>query len=187
MVSSTNKQYVSIRIADELMYLYMDLPTLDARVQLLRTLKSHLIRRLLIEVLLMNYCALGPEALQSTDIPMSIRKFVLPDFHRCPQQRSEGIKNQYAMPEEVEEYVTLVAYLLQSYIALHSNLQAFHCDFPSYRTDQFKQFTEEDVTYLANLGPHALALQKRCEGFIADSEKLNLRTCLLLDMLETLS
>lgn len=185
IVLSRYKQQVAQTIADELMSLYMDLPSLEARILLLQTLKSHLIRRYLIEVLLMNYCQLGDEALHGNEIHMGARKILKQDFLRCPPRRSSEYSSDKYTAEEVEEYVTLVAYLLQSYMATHSSsLQCIHGDSPISQVNEVLQLTPEDLVLFRSLKWHVSELRKRCLHFMGEScQKLSTRTEVMLEML----
>lgn len=185
IVLSCYKQQVAQTIADELMSLYMDLPSLEARILLLQTLKSHLIRRYLIEVLLMNYCREGDEAFHGNEMHMGARKILKQDFLRCPPRRSSEYSSDKYTAEEVEEYVTLVAYLVQSYMATHSSsLQCVHGDSSISQVSQVSQLTSEDIGFFRNLKWHVSDLRKRCVHFIGDSpQKLSKRTDIMLEML----
>ena len=96
MIVSLNKENAAIRLADELMYLYIELPNLEQRVLLLQSVMSHQVRQHLIKVLLMNYCSLLPEALEGHDLPLSMQKILLQDFYRVPPSK-------YEMPFMVRE------------------------------------------------------------------------------------
>ena len=87
MIVSVNKEVVAVRLADHLMYLYIELPNLQQRVLLLQSVMSHCIRQHLITVLLMNYCSLLPEALNGHNLPLCVRKIFLQDFYRQPPSK----------------------------------------------------------------------------------------------------
>ena len=87
MIVSLNKEDAAIRLGDELVCLYIDLPNLQQRVLLLQSLMSLQVRQHLIRLLLMNCCVPLPEALPGHDIPLSIRKIILQDFYREPPSK----------------------------------------------------------------------------------------------------
>jgi hypothetical protein len=87
MIVSLNKENAAIRLADQLMYLYIDLPNLQQRVLLLQSVTSHHVRQHLIKVLLMNYCSLLPEALTGHNLPLCVRKILMQDFYRQPPSK----------------------------------------------------------------------------------------------------
>ena len=185
IISSSNKEAVAIRTADELSCIYISLTNLQARILLLRTLKSHLIRSYLIKVLLMNYCSPHPDALKGNDVPFTARKIVLQDFCRFPPKRSYRNDDDIYTVEEVEEYVTLVAYLLQSYISLRTpSLQSYHSDYPAFYSEQVKKFTEEDVEIFGSLKWHTLKLREKCGRFLGNAQRMSIRTDILLIMME---
>lgn len=87
MVVSLDKEYSAVRLADVLMDLYIELPSLEQRVLLLQSVKSHFVRQHLCKVLLMNYCSLLPEALKGYDQELSMKKILFQDFCRKPPSK----------------------------------------------------------------------------------------------------
>ena len=186
MIVSVNKEDVAVRLADHLMYLYIDLPNLHQRVLLLQSVTSHCIRQHLTAVLLMNYCSPLPEALNGHNLPLCVRKILLQDFYRQPPKRSDGCGYS---PEDIEEYITLLAYLLQSYTVVHtSSLHGYHNDYTLCNHDKVKEFSQEDISYLKDLKSYVSSLRERCVRFLSRGEdhSLSLRTNLLLYMMEVI-
>ncbi|XP_028391247.1 uncharacterized protein LOC114516078 [Dendronephthya gigantea] len=184
MIVSLNKGYVAVRLADELLGLYIGLPNLEQRVLLLRSMQSHLVREHLISILLVNYCEL-PKAFKLTDeLQLCMKKILLQDFNRKPPKRSGGLSYS---AEDVEEYVTLLAYLLQSYVVIHMpSLHGYHNDYSLCYHDDVKEFSQEDLSYLKDLESYISKLQGRCEEFLKEDHHLSLRTVLLFHMMRAI-
>ena len=184
MIVSVNKEDVAIRLADHLMYLYIDLANLQQRVLLLQSVTSHHIRQQLITVLLMNYCSVLPAALHGHNLPLCVRKILLQDFKRQPPKRSDECG--YSL-EDIEEYVTLLAYLLQSYAVVHTaSLHSYHNDYTLCCHDKVKEFSQEDLSYLQDLKSYVSELRDRCISLLSEEHSLSPRTNLLLHMMEVI-
>jgi hypothetical protein len=105
MVVSLNKENVAIKLADQLMYLYIDLPNLQQRVLLLQSVTSHYVRQHLTRVLLMNYCSLLSEArLHGHDLPLCVRKILLQDFYRQPPSELLHLINVLCLNSKVSQF-----------------------------------------------------------------------------------
>ena len=98
-------------------------------------------------------------------------------------ERSDG-RCSYST-DAVEEYVTLLAYLLQSYVAMHSPiLHGYHNDHPLCYHGDVRKFSQEDLRYLKNLKCYVSDLHARCKSFLREGESLSVRTKLLLYMMK---
>ena len=87
--------------------------------------------------------------------------------------------------EDVEEYITLLAYLLQSYVVMRSSiLRGYHNDHPLCYHDGFREFSQEDLGYLENLNDYVSDLHTRCNSFLKRGESLSVRSKLLLYMMK---
>ncbi|CAB4008419.1 Hypothetical predicted protein [Paramuricea clavata] len=182
IIVSVNKENSALRLADELLYLYIDLPNLQQRVLLLQSVTSHHVRKHLIDTILMNYYSLLPTALKGHNIQfLCVRKIVFQDFYREPPKRSDECGHS---AEEVEEYITLLAYLLQSYVVIHSpGLHGYHNDQPLCDHDGVSEFSQDDLSCLEELNSHVLRLGERCGSFLREGQLLSLRTNVLLYMM----
>ena len=87
MIVSLNKSYVAVRLANELSSLYIELPNLEQRVLLLRSMQSHLVRTHLINILLMNYCELPVAFKLPDELQLCMKKILLQDFNRKPPSK----------------------------------------------------------------------------------------------------
>ena len=88
--------------------------------------------------------------------------------------------------EDVEEYITLLAYLLQSYVVIHTPvLCGYHNDHPlcDHDDSHIREFSQEDLRFLQDLKYHVSSLSGRCDSFLKEGQFLSLRTNLLLHMM----
>lgn len=89
--------------------------------------------------------------------------------------------------QDVEEYVTLLAYLMQSYLVLRSStLRRYHNDYPLCDHDNIIQFRPGDITLLKDLEVHVSALRNRCQRFVKEGQRISSRTKLLLVLMSDL-
>lgn len=88
--------------------------------------------------------------------------------------------------EDIEEYITLLSYMMQSYVRLHSPvLQSLHNDYPLCdHTDAVKEFSEEDLSYLREIKDHLSGVRTRCKSLLKKGQKLSSRTDFLLLLMD---
>ena len=101
-------------------------------------------------------------------------------FFSLSLERNDGCGHS---AEDVEEYITLLAYLLQSYVVIHPPVHGYHNDHPLCDHDDIREFSQEDLSYLENLKYHVSSLSGRCGSFLKEGQFLSLRTNLLLHMM----
>ena len=110
---SQRPEDTAVRLANDLVLAYVELPSIKYKTLLLQSLQSHLLKTKLIEIVVKNCCSIDEE-LEEERMTSSGLKNVVLNFKRSPPL-SDGIVST----TNCEEFVMLLAYWLQSFIFCH--------------------------------------------------------------------
>ena len=165
------------RIADELFLVYnWQLLSIEHKTLLLQSMKSHLLRIKLIEVILSNCC---PSQVEQENVKIPTRsglRHIFFDFMRSPPIYDAECADTTV---SCEEFIMLLAYFLQSFI---------FCRKRSLRkntSDSLRIMSMDDGEVLLELDKEVLKLRERLESFCSPSP-LSSRSYQLLDLMLSL-
>ncbi|XP_078358267.1 uncharacterized protein LOC144643026 isoform X2 [Oculina patagonica] len=171
------------RIANELVMVYVELQSIKHKSLLLQSVQSHLLKTKLIEVIVSNCCP-SDDKLEVEGISrVGLRDIVFTDFKRYPPGHSLSDPDNSLSCDSVdittncEEFITLLAYLLQSFIfcgksSLMKNLSN-------------RMLSLDDVEVLNEIDDELLLLRARLES-LCGASPLSRRSYELLDLMSSL-
>lgn len=151
-------------------YMHPSISSVECKTLLLETLQSHLLRSVFIELIFQNYC-------QESGNPChcGLQRIVNTYFLYEPPSYLNEESSDCRGQSECEEFVMLLAYLLQSYI---------FCRAKGFQSaDPEDILPKEDVDTLLHIDRDVAELQDRLEGMC---NPLSEKTYQLLDLIVTL-
>ena len=152
----------AVQLADELVSCYLGLQHLQMKIFLLQTIESHMVRSKMIDSVLQ--CRFPMEDCPITGLRRIVEHHFFRELNHGDIDSSEDLIKQ-----ECEEFVMLLAYLMQSYICTHEEkLQAqqdnlFEKDDNVDSDSSGLHLSVEDVLVLCDMEQHVQGLQQRLE------------------------
>ncbi|XP_048584505.1 uncharacterized protein LOC116615998 isoform X2 [Nematostella vectensis] len=190
---SKNQESCVDHLSSELLSCYLQLQSLSARTQLLQSIQSHLLRWRLADLVLIVSC----KSETGDEHATGISKIITQHFKRLPPKQGSTLSQECNVclrnSEEVEEFIALLAYSMQSYLfCYHKKLRGECRKAKLCRTDgtdneenssdhdeYFLSFLDLDT--LCNMGEEVIMLHGRAMSLCP---YLTQRTQQLLSMLE---
>ncbi|XP_070541227.1 SUMO-interacting motif-containing protein 1-like [Ptychodera flava] len=195
VVVTRNPSDSATKVAEEMVYQYLSLPSLKCRQLFLETMGSHLVRAKLLELLLENCCELDSSSYNEVRSPghwaaLSARKILEHHFKRkpvnnpfsaCPNESDNSLQ-QVREAEACEELVMILYCLLQSHLRcvhgkLHLSLTLlYHDDSARSQSSQSSSqssvdgsLASDDLQCLNEIHSHIVQLRDRlstyCQNF----------------------
>ena len=199
MIVNEQPRECASQIADELVSCYLGLHNLERKALLLQTIESHLVRSETLDCVLQSRFPMDDFSSSGISLPTGLHKIVDHHFYRklqygvdCGDVDSLGGYHFESLQQECEEFVMLLAYLIQSYICLHEEkLQAQQMT-PDPIDDQGSSNTHhdglhlsvEDVVTLCDISEHVGKLRQRLEKVCPSFSQ---RTYLLFELMDSMS
>lgn len=199
MIVNEQPRDCASQIADELVSCYLALRSLEQKTLLLQTLESHLVRSETLDCVLQSRFPMEDFSSSGISLPTGLCKIVDHHFYRklqygdnCSDVDSSSDYHFESVQQECEEFVMLLAYLMQSYICLHEEkLQAQQMTpDPTDERDSFNvhrdglHLSVEDVVTLSDVREHVGKLRQRLEKVCPMFSK---RTYLLFELMDSMS
>lgn len=188
LLVSDRPDHSASRIADELVWAYVELPSIKQKTLLLQSVQSHVLKTKLIEVIVSNCCPFDG-ALEVEGVSrLGLRQFVLTDFKRFPPANPSSIYHPDKNLSDdcvdytacCEEYVMLLAYWLQSFIFCRKRSLL-----KNFSTESLPVLSLDDVEVLKEIDEEVLFLRTRLESLCSPSP-LSPRSYQLLELMSSL-
>lgn len=172
MLVSQRPEDTAVRLANDLVLAYVELPSVKYKTLLLQSIQSHFLKTKLIEVVMKNCCAIDNES--GAEITTSFGlKYVVFNFKRSPP-----LSNGIVSTTNCEEFVMLLAYWLQSFIFCRKRTLT------AKGKDSQRVMSQDDIEVLREIEQEVLMLTGRLEALCGSS--LSPRSYQLLQLIVSL-
>ena len=171
------------RIADEMILVYSQMPSIELKTLFLQSMQSYLLRARLIEMVVGNCCPLAQIEQGNDGIPSGgLRHIIFVDFKRSPSAFNDDVMSSSDKVDYIascEEFLMLLAYWLQSLIFCRKK------SLQKNTSDSLRILSMDDIDVMMDIDQELVKLRERLENLCSPTE-LSPRSYKLLELMRSL-